>query len=392
MCDGHLTTEESSGTNKSAVIISAFHYYDQRIYLVKAFLEEQGFTCTYITSDFDHISKKPFTTELGIQIPARPYYKNLSVARLLSHIKLSRDTFQKVAQLRPDLLFVMVPPNSMVREAVAYKKKHPEVKLVLDLYDLWPETFPSGKAKKLLALPFGVWGSLRDRGLKAADLVTTECALYQQVLKKQLSGCKVQTLYLCRPEVTAPETMEAPAGEWLELCYLGSINNIIDIPTIGELLRQIGQKRKVKLHIIGDGENRELLIATARDAGAQVEYHGSIYDKAEKQAIFDRCSFGINIMKSSVCVGLTMKSLDYFAGGLPILNTIGGDTWELVQQRGIGINVDHHDIGTAAAAAVSCTTEDNSTMRRNTLATFREKFSEEAFKSALAEGLRRSGL
>lgn len=37
-------------------------------------------------------------------------------------------------------------------------------------------------------------------------------------------------------------------------------------------------------------------------------------------------------MKTSVCVGLTMKSLDYYAGGLPIINTIAGDTYEYAKK------------------------------------------------------------
>ena len=40
-------------------------------------------------------------------------------------------------------------------------------------------------------------------------------------------------------------------------------------------------------------------------------------------------------MKDSVFVGLTMKSIDYFEAGLPILNTIKGDTWKFVDELGI---------------------------------------------------------
>ena len=46
-------------------------------------------------------------------------------------------------------------------------------------------------------------------------------------------------------------------------------------------------------------------------------------------------------MKTSVCVGLTMKSMDYFEFGLPIINNISGDTWNIVDNRLCGINVDN---------------------------------------------------
>lgn len=43
-------------------------------------------------------------------------------------------------------------------------------------------------------------------------------------------------------------------------------------------------------------------------------------------------------MKKDVLVGLTMKSLDYFKNGIPIINNINGDTWEFVENYGVGIN------------------------------------------------------
>ena len=45
-------------------------------------------------------------------------------------------------------------------------------------------------------------------------------------------------------------------------------------------------------------------------------------------------------MKNTVCVGLTMKSLDYLRAGLPIINNIKGDTWEFVNKYNIGVNID----------------------------------------------------
>ncbi len=371
--------------NQKAVCISCFHYYDQRVRLVMEYLRDCGYDCTYILSDYDHIEKKyfQFSGSNCIQISTKPYYKNLSFKRLHSHRCFARDAFACVEKLEPDFLFVMVPPNSMAKQAAKYKKKHPEVRLILDLYDLWPETFPSGRAKKLLAAPFALWRRVRDQGLGAADLITTECRLYQTVLQKQLADKPTGVLYLCRPGVTCEGTPVAPSSQELNLCYLGSINNIIDIPTITALLGEIATLRPVTLHIIGDGESRDALIDSAKRAGAQVVFHGKLYDTAEKQRIFDACSFGINIMKSSVCVGLTMKSLDYFAGGLPILNTIGGDTHELVERNAIGLNVCQENIRRTAIQAAGASPDENQKMRENTLKMFCELFSEEAVSTEL---------
>lgn len=376
--------------SKKAVCISCFHYYDHRIRLIEQFLQGRNYDCTYIISDFSHIEKKSFHTDLEncIQIPTKPYEKNLSLSRLRSHADFAQKAFEKVEELNPDFLFVMVPPNSMAEEARKYKKRHPQVKLVLDLYDLWPETFPSSRAKTLLALPFAVWRQVRDAGLPAADLITLECELYRERLKKQLAGKKTGILYLCRPCRTSGEP-KAPEGEALCLCYLGSINNIIDIPLITELIREMVRLRPVTLHIIGDGESRERLVQSVREAGASVVFHGKVFDCAKKQEIFDCCHFGLNIMKDSVCVGLTMKSLDYFAGGLPILNTIEADTHRLVEERGIGINVCRENPAKTAQKVAAMTAEENLKMRKNTLEVFDTLFSEQVFEESLEKELGR---
>ena len=77
----------------------------------------------------------------------------------------------------------------------------------------------------------------------------------------------------------------------------------------------------------------------AEDSGAKVIDHGKIYNQEEKKGIFDSCHYGLNIMKPSVCVGLTMKSIDYFEFGLPIINNIKGDTWEAIEKYDCGVNL-----------------------------------------------------
>ena len=371
---------------KTAVCISCTHHYGERIAPIQQVLQAAGYTCTYITSDFHHTSKKPHKVDLPhcIQIPTLPYQKNISVQRIVSHMRFARDTFRQVRKLKPDLLYVEVPPNSLCREAARYRKKHPHTRLILDIFDLWPESFPSNRLKKLLKLPFGAWAWVRNCGLPGADLVLTECDLFREKLQKHLKDTPTHTLYLCREKATC-ETPVLPEQGGMHLCYLGSINNIIDIPTISALIGEIGKILPVTLHIIGDGESRDAFIAAVEAAGAQVIFHGKIYDGAQKQAIFDRCSFGLNIMKDSVCIGLTMKSLDYFAGGLPILNTIGGDTERLVNERCIGINLDRENPANTARLIADLDSSTHLQMRNNTIDCFRELFSKEVFSGTLKQ-------
>lgn len=367
------------------VFISCFDNYDIRIKPIEVFLSQRGYESDYITSDFNHVKKSHYTVNRNktIQIKVLPYYKNLSVRRLLSHYVFAKKAIREVKRIKPDLLYVMLPPNSLAWFASRYKKKN-KVRLVYDLYDLWPETFPSRKAKNLLALPFKFWGGLRDKNLSAADFVITECNLYQSILKDVLKGIKTKTIYLAKSEARIDNEFLLNKDK-IHLCYLGSINNIIDIPKIKKLVKAINELKPTVLHIIGDGGKKDTLIKEIKNTGAIVEYYGKIYDSQKKQQIFDKCHFGLNIMKDTVCVGLTLKSIDYFHAGLPILNSIQADTTQIVEQYKIGINVTKDNILDVAANVVNANVAELLEMRENTKKVFNSLFSHEAFNEKLED-------
>lgn len=352
-----------------AFIISCSDHYGHRLHLWDKCLNRMGYSTRYVTSDFDHTTKKHFVCQVPgcVQIPVLPYRKNLSVQRILSHRMFAKRTKAFLENEAPDIIVALLPPNFLAKYLADYKRNHPNVKLIFDIFDLWPETFPSGKAKQLLAPVFHIWAALRDRNLPAADFVTTECDLFRE---KLTLGKNSETVYLCAEPSPVKSTPFLP-GDHLALCYLGSINNIIDIPSICHLISEVTKERNVVLHIIGKGEREQEFTDSAKAAGAEVHFHGAVYDAGEKQRIMDSCHFGLNIMKSSVCIGLSMKSLDYFRHGLPIINTIPADTGRLVTERNIGIQLD----SSCAQRLISVTDTECLAMRQNAADVFAEHFS-----------------
>ncbi len=342
-------------SKKVAYLISCSDHYAHRLHVVDGYLHSRGYDTVYVTSDFDHTSKQTFQCNVPgcVQIHARPYLKNLSLDRILSHREFARDTFRYLERLpqQPAVVVVLIPPNFLAHYAAKYKKKHTEVKLVFDIFDLWPETFPFGRLKKLLAPVFRVWSWIRDHSLHAADFITTECDLFRE--KLELPKEKSATVYLCAKPLDIPPAPVVLREDALDLCYLGAINNVIGISDICQLIKQLVKTKPVTLHIIGKGERQQEFIDSAKAAGAEVVYYGVIYDDAEKQKILSRCHFGLNIMKSSVCVGLTMKSIEYFRFGLPIINNIPADTQRLVKNEGIGIQLDEACADFIAGCSVS---------------------------------------
>ncbi len=317
-------------------LVNCFDTFLEREDSLRRFFLERGDEVTALVSDFCHIDKKTrmlapngYTT-----IHAKPYQKNLSVGRVVSHLTYAKAVASFLEEGAWDLIWVIAPPNALIAQCGNYRKRHPETRLVIDVNDLWPESFPIEKIKWLP--PFWMWRRLRDSNIGEADAIVTECDLFRK--KLNLPEQSSQTIYLCKQDAYSDVTERQPITDHIGLCYLGSINHIIDIPVICSILRSAAQTASVTLHVIGDGESRDQLLSEAAKAGAEVVYHGAVYDEAEKRHILNQCHFGLNVMKSSVCVGLTMKSMDYFAYGIPMINNIAGDTWELIECHRFGLN------------------------------------------------------
>ena len=183
-------------TTKRAVLLSCSDHYNHRLYVIDGYLRSLGYETVYYTSDFDHTSKKVFrcTVPGCRQIHVRPYQKNLSLSRILSHRDFARLVFQELEQDPPDVVVAQLPPNYLAHYAARFKARYPETRLIFEIFDMWPETFPSGSMKRLLALPFSVWAGLRDKNLSAADRVipepehgfTGDCTAFYRDLREQL--------------------------------------------------------------------------------------------------------------------------------------------------------------------------------------------------------------
>lgn len=353
------------------VLISCFDNYEVRIKPVEEIFKKKGYECEYITSNFDHIKKRQYSINANTnvkQINVPKYKRNLSFMRIFSHYIFSRKVYKYLQESNPDLIYVMLPPNSLARFMALYKRKN-KVKLIFDIYDMWPETFPYNRGSLFLKYPFCIWKQLRDKYLNDADNIITECNLYT----KKLPNFPFTVIYPSKKMIISKVECNLDR-KFVELCYLGSINNIIDINFIIDILSRINYLKPVKLHIIGDGEQRERFLKMLEEKDIETIYHGKVYDLDYKKNIFDKCMFGINIMKESVCVGLTLKSLDYFQLGLPILNNIKQDTSEFVEYYGAGLNVSRLNMELIAEKIIKLTLDDVIKMKQSTIKLFQENF------------------
>lgn len=340
-----MSKEINKEKNKKAVIVSCFDWYEKRLRPIKEVLEEKGYTVIVFTSDYDHIKKKKINkkTQDCIYIPVKAYKKNVSIDRLLSHYLFAKEVTKKLYSICPDLIYALVPPNSVADVCGKYKRKQPDVKLFFDIIDMWPESMPGEKYHSML--PFKYWQKLRDKSLNVADHIFTECSLYQEKLEPAVQD-KCSTLFLFKEEKSTFEKAnnlnikeniaEKPS---LKLCYLGSINHIIDIDGICRVVKGLTDSHDVEIRIIGKGESKNKFLDKLYKTGAKIKYYGTIFDEREKRHILMECDYAFNMMLETVCVGLSVKSIDYLSYGLPLINNLKGDTWKIIEKETIGINI-----------------------------------------------------
>ena len=357
---------------------------------MKSILEERGFQVKLVFSSFDHLKKQKVTYRdsdiIGIQVPS--YQKNISLKRLYSHIVFSNKLKKVLTLEKPNLIIADIPPNTIGRSMTWYKGQNKKCKVILDILDLWPESF---SPSKVLKLPFWFWKRIRTSALPKADYVTLECDYYKRFLVDYLKEDRHSTLYLCKPPLKERLAFSHQEEE-LSFCYLGSMNNIINIPDIVRMLRDIKEKRKVKLTLIGDGERREYFIEQLEANGIDVDYLGLMFDETLKNDALKRCHFGINMYNDNVIVGLTMKSLDYFRVGLPTINMNIYDTGMLVREYQSGFELSMDNWNEKIDEIVNVQKEDWEKLHENTLRMFQEQFSVAVFEKNFSKVLERCGI
>lgn len=369
---------------KVAVIITAFFNYDYNIRI--KYLEEKlisnGYDIVIVSSDFDHRNKKTYkNNKNNLKLLKVPRYRtNISFNRILSHIFFSRLVFKCCENLKPDLIYAITPPNFIFVYLGLYKQLYPNTRLIYEIEDLWPESLPINNFLKVLIKPLtNIWRYFRDAYLYKADDLVFECKLFQDYLKKKSNS---HLIYLTKAN-TLEKIEIGSLEDTLNFLYLGSVNNLIDINLIIKIMLEVKKHKKVVLYIIGGGEKNDTFLTLLKKNNIDYKNCGFIYSEDEKIKIVRKCHFALNIMKSSVFVGVTMKSLEYFHYGLPIINSIKGDIWDFVEREKCGFNISWNNISQQISNIINVDNKCLGLLSNNSRKIYLTNFSPENFYKKL---------
>ena len=309
-------------------------YRPQRYWLMARAFAQAGHRVTYWTSDFSHAHKAPrqFKEEVAPEgfrlelMPTKSYPTNICLRRIWSHRALAR-TWRQLAEAaaeRPDVVVASLPPLSLADAARAFCRKV-GARFVADIQDAWPETF-------YRVAPAWLFAPLRAtarRIYRAADAITAVATRYLDLAK---SYGATSPFHLCHLGIDLPpQPLNTSTSQPLRLLYLGAMGKSYDLETVIDAVKETDD---AELDLAGTGPKEAALRARAADC-PRIRFHGYL-DAAALQDLFARAHAGVIPMFSDSCVGVPNKLADYAAAGLRVVNSLPGETADLISRFAAG--------------------------------------------------------
>jgi glycosyltransferase involved in cell wall biosynthesis len=308
----------------------------------------------FITSDFDHWSKeykdlKNLPSGTYIHVPA--YKKSLSIQRLISYIVFAIKLKNKLECLKnkPDVIYCIMPTSSSAYICGKYCKKN-NIKFIIDIIDLWPESlFPISKYEKIFNCLCYPWRKISKRAYQYADVICAESEKYMKVASLYNPEALSNYTYLgVDPQKIekliskSDIKMDKPEDE-LWVCYGGHLGRSYDFVEIIKGLVYIQNRNiKYKFFFVGDGEKRKQIENLSSKHNLNVIITGILpyYDYLKYLSL---CDIAINIFKKDTKVVHSFKFNDYAAINLFILNSLPGETANMISKYQIGLNFNFED-------------------------------------------------
>jgi len=300
----------------------------------------------------------------GVRLVAvRPYEKNVSLARLGSHRdfgknveRLANESIASGQMERPDIILASLPPLESPTAALRLARRL-DATLVVDVQDLWPETFerlvpgPAFFRRLVTPLLLRKMRATRRAVLGAADAVSFTTHTYADALHGELApGTPTHVCYLggCPQEfpATVPLVNHVPllgavgaAAMPLQCVYAGSLEVGQDLDALVAAARQLSvQGTAVTIHVAGAGRMEPMLRRAAETigGGCHIEMHG-LLGRHEYVKLLASCDVGLVLVRPESQVVVPNKACDYAAAGLALVNSLPGELERMIEAHAAGL-------------------------------------------------------
>jgi len=305
------------------------------------------------------------------------YTSNISIARIWNHIRVAA-AFWRHAKDRqaPDLILCSMPTVELCAVSALLKKRF-GARLVIDIRDNWPDIWVEAAPapfKPLVTLAIQPWQWMLSWSLSKADRVigftdkAVDWAFTKMRRKRTAQDIGVPMAY--EIQVFSDDVLERARYAWdgkgvtsdcATICMIGTLtsrfsNLMLDAIAALRMI-PVQNRRKIRLVFAGAGEAAAKLKAAAADM-SEVVFPGWI-GAPDIQVLMERSCGGLLPYPNTddFLLSFPNKSIEYLAGGLPIITCLKGQIGALIAHENCGFTYEQGDV--AGLAAVFTQVLDN---------------------------------
>jgi glycosyltransferase involved in cell wall biosynthesis len=335
---------------------------------VCAELVRRGASVTQFVSRFDHHLKRPREPRHPpwrcVEVFEPGYAANVSHRRVLSHavfdlslpFVLAREALRSG---KPDAILAALPHNGGAAIAMVFARAMGAVS-ILDVHDTWPESLLGiGTLKGWRSVPFCFWKGLADFAYRRADHVFAESvryALRADSVRSSAGHSRAAPIYLggdlgyYRRVPPAESLPPEVAGARVLVAYAGTLGRNYDLDCVLQAFSQFSSiVPGAGLMLLGAGERE---VELRERIGSQVP-NGWVSGRLPHATLvgyLKRAQVGLNCFRAGGNVAYSYKLNDYLLAGLPVVNSLPGESAEMILDNGLGFSYEAGDAGSLELA------------------------------------------
>lgn len=322
------------------LIISNYWHFDwekssSRYNSIAAMAADRGFNVEVLTSAFYHTNKKRRTIQGNTPLTApykftlvneSGYRKNVSVKRIISHFQFASGVIKCLKSRKPpDIIYLFVPPTGLAKKVVSFAKKY-NIKIIIDIQDLWPEAFEMLLPKPISKLLLPMKRNINFAYSYADEIVAVSKAYIKKVKPINKKNCTGLSVYIGTDIfVFDSYAQNAPALKGklkpVTMAYIGMLGHSYDLTFVMESLKRLiaDGYDEIEFLVMGDGPLQKRSVNYAKSNNLPVRFTGRLSYKDMVQNLV-RCDFAINVLNNRSHASIINKHADYAAAGIPMIN------------------------------------------------------------------------
>lgn len=327
---------------------------------IRSVLQSNNSSVITVTSNYSHVKKTriEYDEEDIVTVRTIEYKTNTSVKRFLSHLVLSFGLFFSAIRYRTkvDCFYVTAPFALTAMLIKLFTKK----KVIVDIVDFWPNSLPF-KENLLSSLFLSMWSSVNKFSCTIADRTISVSSNFIKLAERDLRD--VILLSTSRKW----DTREVVNRNELNVLYIGNVGRLYDFDSLVNAMFYF--EHDVVLHIVGDGDMKDLLIDKLKCRNISFVFYGVIYDADILRDVVNRCDVGFNGYLNTNA-SFSYKAMSYFSYGLPVINSMESDLYEFVDEYGLGVNYSEGDYVSLLNALNTFFLQDKKQLFKNVVSFF----------------------